>query len=206
MRVRILLGGESRVTLRRRGLWIGLGVVALFAVVLLAVVFVVGRMMAADGQRISLRDDVLEIELRVPDGLGITTVHTAAAESECSTISYGFERKLTVESIGAACELSDPTRIFNGHHGDYRSIDDVADPRDIDEVDTPIGSAVVFTQTYSECTNYCRDWDEPVAIVTLDDPASEAHGSVVVRGDKAEISRDELVEILESLRPLDGFG
>ena len=62
---------------------------------------------------------------------------------------------------------------------------------------------MVFTQTYSECTNYCRDWDEPVAIITLDEPATAAYGSVVIRGDKGEISRDELVEILESLRPLE---
>lgn len=203
MRVRILWAGESRVTSRRRGVWIALSAVLGVALLVIVVVFFVGRMMAADGQRISLRDDVLEVEFRVPDGFGITTVQTRPADGECSKIRYGFGAQLTVESIGSGCELSDPTRIFNGHHGDYRSIDDVAEPRDTDEIDTPIGSAVVFTQTYSECTNYCRDWDEPVAIIALDDPVSEAHGSVVVRGDKAEISRDELVEILESLRPLE---
>ncbi|MGO3320230.1 MAG: hypothetical protein ACTIL0_06950 [Microbacterium gubbeenense] len=199
----VATGGGPR---RRPGIWIWVSLAAVIVVIaiwLIVVPLLKGQLWASDERRVSIIDDTIAVEIRVPGGLAITRVSADTTGDGCSLVRYSFGQSLAVESYADECELSGADRILNGHHGEYRTIDDVADPHDAEEISTSLGAATLFVQDYTECTNFCRDFEEPVAIIELDDPADAAHSSFVLQAHKGEISRDELREILETLRPLD---
>ncbi|HIY66066.1 MAG TPA: hypothetical protein H9830_07300 [Candidatus Agrococcus pullicola] len=193
-------------TQRRSSLWIWVtlaAVVVLIALWLIVPPLVKGQLWVSHDRRVTIVDETLAVELRVPDRLAITRVSADTSGDGCSLVRYSFEQRLAIESYSTACELSGADRILNGRHGEYRTIDDVEDPRDVEEVATDLGSAKLFVQEYTECTNYCRDFEEPVAIIELDEPADASHPSLVLQAYKGDISRDELREILSTLRALD---
>lgn len=169
-----------------------------------------GRMLIASmhsEQRITLDDDHLSLSLNVPDGMGITSVTREGFgdEPQCATVRYRLGTELTLESFASSCEVtddesSDYDALRNGHHGEYRTMDDVTDPIDVTSVDTPLGPAHVFSQKYGEYTNLSRTWEEPVAIIELSGPTDPEFSSLVIRSDREAMSRDDIVEILDSLR------
>lgn len=187
-------------------------VIVAVVVLVLALAFFLARALglfsSGSGHHVRIDDGHLGIELSVRDGLGIDALRTdtedAGAEG-CPMLTYALDGELTIEAVGAECpdDLLGGERIFNGNHGLYRSLDDVADPIDPARMSTPVGQADVFEQKYSEHTNFSQEWTEPVAIVTLSDPVDDAFPSLVVRADKGELSRADLVEVLESLRRLE---
>lgn len=196
----------GRATRRRPGLWIWVSLAAVIVVIALWLIlplFLKGQLWASDDRRVSIVDDTIAVELRVPDDLAITRVAANTSGDGCALVRYSFGQSLAVESYATECELSGADRILNGHHGEYRTIDDVVDPRDVEVVATSLGPATLFVQDYTECTNFCRDFEEPVAIIELDDPADASHSSFVLQAHKGDISRDELREILTTLRFLD---
>ncbi|MGO2096622.1 MAG: hypothetical protein ACTH2J_05555 [Candidatus Microbacterium stercoravium] len=162
-----------------------------------------GQLWASQDRRVTISDETLAVELRVPDRLAITRVSADTSGDGCSLVRYSFGQSLAIESYSTACELAESDRILNGHHGEYRTIDDVEDPRGIEEVATDLGPATLFVQEYTECTNYCRDFEEPVAIIELDEPVDPAYPSIVLQAYKGDISRDGLREVLTTLRALD---
>jgi len=193
-------------TRRRPGLWIGVTFAVVFVAIALWLMvpsLLKGQLWGSDHRRVSIVDETIAVELRVPDRLAITRVTADTSGEGCSTVRYSFGRTLAVESYSDECELSGSERVLNGHHGEYRTIDDVADPRGVEDVATDLGPAKLFEQEYTECTNYCREFEEPVAIVELDDPAAASHSSIVLQAYKGDISRDELREILMTLRALE---
>lgn len=134
--------------------------------------------------------------------MAIDTVATTSADrsSGCPTIRYEFGEELTVEAFARECTGGDSRGgLLNGHHGVYRSPADVEDPIDPLSIRTPVGEALVFEQRYEEHTNFGSEWDEPVAIVTLDAPADPRFPTVVLRSDKAALSREQLIAIVTSL-------
>ncbi|ASR36102.1 hypothetical protein BAY61_15035 [Prauserella marina] len=140
------------------------------------------------------------VAFTVVAGAPLTGVHESGWPSaDCPGVGYEFAGgDLVVEAFPPECERK-TDRVGNGHHGYYRSLSDVPQPVDVQRVKTGIGEAEVFTQEYFECTNSCSDWQEPVAIVTLDDPVDGDYPALVVRGVKDAIDTDALVAVLRTL-------
>ena len=162
----------------------------------------------SDGRLITIDDEHVAVELTVPAGIGIDRISTNPdpdnlAHPGCPTLGYKFGADLVIEAIPADCAIRSPQQVMNGRHGTYRKLADVPDPIDPRAVTTTIGSAQVFEQHYSEHTNVSSDWQEPVAIVTLDSPIDPDFSTLVVRSDKAALSRDELTKVVASLRPVE---
>lgn len=176
----------------------------LLVVVLVAVGAFGGWFSGGSDRNIRITEGPVAISAAVPGDLGITVVD-AVEDGACGHVFYGFAGDLSIEMHATGCDDLD-TQPLNGRHGAYRSLDDVEEPLDVEQVETPIGPAQVFVQTYAECTNFCRDFDEPVAIVALDDPVDEAYPTLVVRSDRGALSRDRLTEILGALRSLKSDG
>ncbi|MGI6878494.1 hypothetical protein [Microbacterium sp. gxy059] len=189
---------RKRLSSGRRIVLIVAGIVTL-AVLLWAAFQLVVFLVAPDTTRIAISDEHVGLEMRVPAGTGITRIETGPAEDGCVSVRYAMGRELTLEGYSPGCETGGDVRA-NGHHGRYRTIDDISDPIDPEEISLPAGEAVVFEQEYTEATNVSRSWEEPVVIVQLDRPRSAEITSLVLRGDYAELSREELVEIAGSLR------
>lgn len=163
---------------------------------------IVQRGVAADHQ-ISIVDERLSLELSVPQDVAMPRVVERSDDEACPSVPYLFADRLAIEAYSTTCDPSSRNPM-NGHHGRYRSFDDVADPLDAVTVDTRLGPATLFTQEYTECTNACRHAIEQVAIIALEDPPAEEYPSVIARG-SAEMSREQLREILAALRgPVDG--
>lgn len=185
-----------------RGIIVALSIFVAVAVLLVAIWYLAPRLLGSKTQHITIKDDRLAVSITVPRDISMTGAYTRP-EAPCDPVAWDFGRDLTIQMFSASCEIpDDPSAPLNGRHGVYRSIDDVADPIDATTVDTPLGTAQVFTQKYTECTNFCTDYDEHIAIIALESPADAAFDSVVVRADYGNQSRDDLTEILRSMRPL----
>jgi len=152
---------------------------------------------------VDVRGAHVHFTVRVPSTWGIADVREDAV---CDSASYRFDDlpdgwgRLRVEAVPADCEVAgSSSSIGNGTHGTYRTIDDVPEPEEAASVETALGEAVVFTQEYFECTNSCERWHEPVAIITLTDPVDRAYPTLVLRGERDGLSREELEDILDAL-------
>ena len=191
----------------RRGVLIGLaiglgGALALVLVALL--VFGVPGGAASSDRDITIDDEHVAVKLTVPGDLAIDWVSSNPdAGTDCRRVRYEFVRDLVIEAVATDCAVGAEQEIMNGGHGVYRTLEDVPDPVEVDEVGTGAGTAQVFVQRYEEYTNESNAWDEPVAIVTLDDPADAAFPTLVLRSDRAALSREEFTEIVASLSSLD---
>lgn len=186
--------------------WIVAAVVGAVAVVLLGL-RAVGALGSASADRdISIDGEHVAITMTVPNGLAIDEVSANpgnSADPDCPTVRYALGNDLVVEAVSTGCTVEPDPEVMNGDHGTYRTLADVADPINAREVTTTAGQAHVFVQHYEEHTNMSRDWEEPVAIVTLDDPVDADFPTLTLRSDKAALSRDELTEVVMSLAPLE---
>jgi hypothetical protein len=102
-------------------------------------------------------------------------------------------------AYATSCQVDDNTRPGNGRHGVYRTTADIpADRRSAAvTVPTALGTATAFTQPYYECTNSCKNYTEPVAVVTLDHPAAPAYPTLVAYSPRGSIGLDRLVTVLK---------
>jgi hypothetical protein len=156
-----------------------------------------------DSRRLEVRGTHTGFDVEVPEDWGITDVWDS---DTCGSVSYrireGHELRLAIEAVPASCaEAGGDPQIGNGFHGLYRTIEDVPEPEDVETVSTALGEAAVFTQEYFECTNSCDRWQEPVAIVSVDDPVDAGFPTLVLRGEQDSVSRAELEELLATLAP-----
>ncbi|WP_326600402.1 hypothetical protein [Streptomyces sp. NBC_01803] len=114
--------------------------------------------------------------------------------------SQDDERRFTVSSfpVSRAIDESVNESPLNGRHPTYRTADDIPDRvvAGADRVTTALGEALLFTQTYTECTNACTDFPEPFALITLDEPADPAHPALVFTSPHGEMSQDELRSLI----------
>ncbi|MFC0602615.1 hypothetical protein [Streptomyces palmae] len=85
----------------------------------------------------------------------------------------------------------------NGRHPHYRTAADI--PADVDKsartVRTALGPARVFTQKYTVCTQDCRSYDEPFAVITLDKPEDPHHPALMFTSESG-ISESDLVRVI----------
>jgi hypothetical protein len=157
-----------------------------------------------DSHRLEVRGSHTGFDAEVPAGWGIVEVRDA---DTCGSVSYRIEdadgeTRVVVEAVPTSCaEAAENGQIGNGQHGIFRTLADVPDPNGVKKISSDLGDAEVFTQEYFECTNSCRYWDEPVAIVTLAEPVDAGYPTLVLRADKAEVERGQLEEIVRSLAP-----
>jgi hypothetical protein len=160
-----------------------------------------GPLSNGDTHQLEVRGTHTAFDVEVPDDWGILQVLDA---NTCGSVTYEIavaaESRLVIEAVPTSCaEAEENTEIGNGRHGVYRTIADVPEPREKTSVDTDLGTATVFTQTYYECTNSCDNWNEPVAIISLAAPVDAGYPTLVVRGEKELVSRDDLEDILKTL-------
>ena len=134
--------------------------------------------------------------IEVPEDWGISYVDDTAV---CDSVSYTLGQ-LRLEAVPTSCpDAEQNTEIGNGKHGVYRVLDDVPEPKDVEQLETELGSVEVFEQSYFECTNECDRWDEPVAIVTVDDPVDPAYPTLVVRAHRDQVERSTFEDLVETL-------
>src|SRR5690242_14079910 len=112
-------------------------------------------------------------------------------------IDLGPDGAVELTAYAGSC-ASNNARPGNGRHGIYRTTADI--PVELRagaiSVHTALGEATAFNQSYYECTNSCKTYTEPVAVITLahpDDPAFQALSAVSVKG---AIGLDRLTAIL----------
>ena len=175
--------------------------VAALCVVPLAACQGSGSVGGDDTHQLEVRGAHTAFDVDVPTGWAITEVIDAGTcGAPTYVVSEGSELRLVVQAVPTSCEAaSENSEIGNGHHGVYRTIDDVPKPQQVATVSTKLGSATVFTQDYYECTNSCHHWEEPVAIVTVGSPVDAGYPTLVVRGEQDNVSRDDLETIVASL-------
>lgn len=175
------------------------GTVAVLGVAALVLGFLSPAAMDTEQSRVTVRDDHIAFDIKVPEGTAISTIDVEDETEGCARVSYTLnDHGLVVEAVSRTCRVPDE-QISNGHHGVYRTLKDVPEPSKVATVRTWLGPAKVFTQSYSEHTNVSNSWDEPVAIVTLDDPVDADYPTLVVRSDKAALTREEFTHVVEDL-------
>ena len=141
------------------------------------------------------------IAFRVQLGAGQRLTMRSPQPGNCpgldARIDLGSNRTVELLAYGTSC-ASDSGRPGNGRHGVYRTTADI--PAELRSgattVHTALGEAMAFNQSYYECTNSCKTYTEPVAVITLahaDDPAYQA---LIAFSAKGSIGLDRLTAIL----------
>ncbi len=116
----------------------------------------------------------------------------------------GKDNLLGFEAVPEDCRIQQEPR--NGQHGHYRTVDDVRAVngngiRSV-RIDTALGPAEVFSQKYEECTNSCRTYNEPAAIISLTAPSDIKYPSLEVYGPHGIIDTAQLIGYLKLVDPL----
>jgi len=142
--------------------------------------------------------DVVAFGVRAPGAAGTSP---EVAKFPCARVVLDLG-DITIEANATACEPWGGAP-GNGRHGLYRTAADIPPGTASETIRTPLGEAIVFTQEYFEATNSVTRWREPVAIVTLTDPKSPTHPTLVLRSDKgvldqAALSRFARTELLRA--------
>ena len=145
--------------------------------------------------------------LALPEDFRVVTGGAPELEGTCEAVAWrvldgpeeGAETttRFTLYSLDAGCPV-DPQvneHPLNGRYAAFRSAADVPDGVAADSVDTALGRALAFTQTYTECTNSCRDFDQPSVVITLDAPAAPGHQALVLTSFRGESSEAELTRL-----------
>lgn len=100
----------------------------------------------------------------------------------------------------AVCADEPQDAPLNGDHGDYITIEDVPEPREVSTVEVPLGSATTFLQDYEECTQECVVTEDRVALVALDPRIGEAYPTLMVQVDSEVLSESEFLDLITAIR------
>lgn len=153
--------------------------------------------------RITVSGEQVAFELMAPTGTAISQVVIGGSSGEaddCKVVDYLFNAHgLEIEAIPADCKVQNGQQIINGNHGAYRTMADVPKPEAVAEVKTFLGRATVFTQSYAEYTNTSSHWDEPVAVISFDDPVDPDYPTLVVRSNRGELDRGQFTDLVKGL-------
>ena len=57
----------------------------------------------------------------------------------------------------------------------------------------------MFSQKYYECTNSCKNYTEPVAVIELADPADPAFPTLTAYSEQGSAGRNDLVTLVGDL-------
>jgi hypothetical protein len=141
------------------------------------------------------------IAFRVQLGAGQRLTMRSPQPGNCpgldAQIDLGSSGIVELVAYATTC-AGDSSRPGNGRHGVFRTTADIPAEQRFGAtiVRTALGEATAFNQSYYECTNSCKTYTEPVAVITLahpDDPAFQALTAVSVKG---AIGLDRLTAIL----------
>ncbi|MQY18324.1 hypothetical protein NRB20_14000 [Nocardia sp. RB20] len=144
-------------------------------------------------------------------------------EDNCSLVGSGFRTATDTVLLGIQVVPDDckpGNEPGNARHGHYRSLDDAAaifgadaaaifgadaaaifgaDAIHVDRTNTALGPADLFTQAYYECTNSCRHYREPVAIIELTAPADARYHNLMVYSPYGRLTTKQLMGYLKLL-------
>lgn len=135
-----------------------------------------------------------------------TPVGASATPSPTDPVQLTLTRNGTQVAAVTAYAADAPlphanTGLDNGRYGIYRTAADIA----ADELaaatheQTALGDATVFTHPYGECTNSCKHWTVPVAVITLAHPKDPGFPTLVLAANHGEIDVDGLRSLLTRL-------
>lgn len=149
---------------------------------------------------------VAPIAAPVPFRLQLDAGHRLVTRSPAPSGCPGLDTVAVLGSGGAVrflayattCEADANTRLINGDHGVYRTVEDVPQDRlaGAVTVQTALGEATVFMQPYSEYTNASNHYTEPVAVITLRQPADPAYRTITVLSEKGTLTLERLTTLL----------
>jgi hypothetical protein len=135
------------------------------------------------------------------EGSGATASPAADAPLQLRLVRAG---KVVAAITAHAADTPLPyanTGLGNGRSGVYRTTADI--PADeaaaATHVRTALGEATVFTHPYFECTNSCKRWTVPVAVITLTAPKDPRFPTLVIAANRGELDEDGLREVLGRL-------
>jgi hypothetical protein len=148
---------------------------------------------------IDVADDRLAFTIALPDEYALTNtmVEDRSGDGSCVAQLWQLAGGVDIEAWPATCDPANEAP-GNGSFGHYRTIADAPTPVDPVEVDTVLGPAEVFGQTYFECTNSCDEWELDIAVITLSEPVNEEYPTLTVIGTVKSYTRDDLRALLES--------
>ncbi|MEV6929134.1 hypothetical protein AB0M46_32235 [Dactylosporangium sp. NPDC051485] len=146
-------------------------------------------------------DGPVAFHVRLGAGQRLTTQTPGAdgCPAVAVTVTLGQGRLVRLVAFATTCEaIGDNARPGNGRHGVFRTADDIpAQRRDgASTVQTALGTATIFTQPYFECTNSCKNFTEPVAVIALDHPADPGVKALTAVAEKGAVDRDALTALL----------
>jgi hypothetical protein len=146
----------------------------------------------------------------VPDGAELVPGLSLAADSGFGATPWTSEGACPSGGRVVSDERDDIVRIamwppqcvvtegLNGTFQRYNSVADV-DGRAVATRRVSAGTAHVFDQTYTECTNSCTDFTHRVVLVELDQPVRPDLPTVMI-STTGDVSVDELVAIADAIR------
>lgn len=102
---------------------------------------------------------------------------------------------IVLQVTGTTCQPAAP---LNGNYGNYRTEADVRATSSSPLV-TPVGAGIAFSQTYTECTNSCTDFVQPVLLVTLDTPPDPEHPTLTLIG-VGDVTAEQVAEVAAGLQ------
>lgn len=148
---------------------------------------------------IDVADGRLAITLALPDEHPVVNAgeHDFAFGPSCITPYWQLAGGIDIEAWPAGCDPAN-SEPGNGEHGHYRSAADAPSPIDPIAIDTVLGPAEVFGQTYYECTNSCTEWELDIAVITLSEPVSDEYPTLTVIGTVENLTRADLLALLQT--------
>jgi hypothetical protein len=136
-------------------------------------------------------------------GAGQTLTMRSPQPGSCpdldALINLGSDGTVELVAYATSCAVGgDNARPGNGRHGVYRTTADIPAERRSGAVTvhTALGEATAFDQPYYECTNSCKNYTEPVAVITLAHPDDPAYQALTAFSVKGSIGLDRLTAFL----------
>jgi len=136
---------------------------------------------------------------------GQTLTMRSPAPDHCpgldALLDLGGRRTVRLVAYATACAVDDNARPGNGRHGVFRTAADIPPERRSDAIrlDAALGYANLFSQKYYECTNSCKDYTEPVAVIELANPTDPAFPTLTAYSDKGSADLNDLITLVGDL-------
>jgi hypothetical protein len=142
------------------------------------------------------------VPFHVQLGAGQTLTMRSQQPGNCpavdAVINLGSGGTVDLVAFGSSCDTGNNAQPGNGRHGVYRTTADIPADRSSGAVtvQTALGQATAFSQSYYECTNSCKNYTEPVAVITLTHPNDPAYPALMAYSAKGSIGLDRLTAFL----------
>ena len=136
---------------------------------------------------------------------GQTLTMRSPAPDRCpgldALLDLGGGRTVRLVAYATTCTVEDNERPGNGRHGVFRTAADIPPDRRADAIrlDAPLGYTNVFSQKYYECTNSCKNYTEPVAVIELADPTDPAFPTLTAYSEKGSAGPNDLITLVGDL-------